>query len=87
MGLCRRGGGGHTSLRLRRGLSPPHGGTRHDGRGNWSRLYLHASLCGHLLANSSDVLPKLVGVKLTVSYLSFWLVYSVGSGMLTGWIL
>ena len=54
MGLCRRGGGGHTGLCLRRGRSPTHGGTRHDGRGNWSRLYLHASLRRHLPANSND---------------------------------
>jgi hypothetical protein len=33
------------------------------------------------------MLPKLIGVKLTVAYLVFWLVYSVGSGILVGWIL
>ena len=33
------------------------------------------------------MLPKLIGVKLTVAYLAFWLVYSVGSGILVGWIL
>ena len=33
------------------------------------------------------MLPKLIGVKLTVAYLAFWLVYSVGSGVLVGWIL
>ena len=33
------------------------------------------------------MLPKLIGVKLTVTYLLFWLVYSVASGILTGLIL
>ena len=33
------------------------------------------------------MLPKLIGVKLTVAYLAFWLVYSVASGILVGWIL
>ena len=33
------------------------------------------------------MLRKLIGVKLTVAYLAFWLVYSVGSGILAGWIL
>jgi uncharacterized protein len=33
------------------------------------------------------MLPKLIGVKLTVTYLGFWLVYSVASGILVGWIL
>ena len=33
------------------------------------------------------MLPKLIGVKLTVAYLGFWLVYSVASGILVGWIL
>ena len=33
------------------------------------------------------MLPKLIGVKLTVAYLAFWLVYSVASGLLVGWIL
>ena len=33
------------------------------------------------------MLPKLIGVKLTVAYLAFWLLYSVGSGILIGWIL
>jgi uncharacterized protein len=33
------------------------------------------------------MLPRLIGVKLTMAYLAFWLVYSVGSGMLAGWIL
>lgn len=30
------------------------------------------------------MLPKLIGVKLTVAYLAFWLVYSVASGILVG---
>jgi hypothetical protein len=54
MGLCRRGGCGHTSLCLRGRRSPPNGSTHHDGRGNWSRVYVHASLRGHLPANSDD---------------------------------
>jgi uncharacterized protein len=33
------------------------------------------------------MLPKLIGVKLTVAYLAFWLVYSLASGILVGWIL
>jgi uncharacterized protein len=33
------------------------------------------------------MLPKLIGLKLTVVYLAFWLVYSVASGILVGWIL
>ena len=33
------------------------------------------------------MLPKLIGVKLTVTYLAFWLVYSIASGILVGWIL
>jgi uncharacterized protein len=33
------------------------------------------------------VLPKLIGLKLTAVYLVFWLVYSVASGILVGWIL
>jgi uncharacterized membrane protein YraQ (UPF0718 family) len=33
------------------------------------------------------MLPKLIGVKLTVVYLAFWLAYSVASGILVGWIL
>jgi hypothetical protein len=33
------------------------------------------------------MLPKLIGVKLTVTYLTFWLVYSIASGILVGWIL
>jgi uncharacterized membrane protein YraQ (UPF0718 family) len=33
------------------------------------------------------MLPKLIGVKLTIVYLAFWLVYSVASGILVGWIL
>jgi predicted permease len=33
------------------------------------------------------MLPKFIGVKLTVAYLAFWLVYSVASGILFGWIL
>jgi uncharacterized membrane protein YraQ (UPF0718 family) len=33
------------------------------------------------------MLPKLIGVKLTITYLAFWLVYSVASGILVGWIL
>jgi uncharacterized membrane protein YraQ (UPF0718 family) len=33
------------------------------------------------------MLPKLIGAKLTVAYLGFWLVYSVASGILVGWIL
>jgi uncharacterized membrane protein YraQ (UPF0718 family) len=32
------------------------------------------------------MLPKLIGVKLTLTYLAFWLVYSVASGILLGWI-
>ena len=54
MGLRGRGGGGHTGLCLRGGRSSPHGGTGYHGRGNRSRLYLHASLRRHLLANSND---------------------------------
>jgi uncharacterized protein len=33
------------------------------------------------------MLPKIIGVKLTVVYLAFWLVYSVASGIFVGWIL
>lgn len=33
------------------------------------------------------MLPKLIGVKLTVVYVVFWLAYSVASGILVGWIL
>jgi uncharacterized protein len=33
------------------------------------------------------MLPKLIGMKLTAVYLAFWLVYSVASGILVGWIL
>ncbi|CAN5748884.1 hypothetical protein BH09VER1_BH09VER1_11810 [soil metagenome] len=33
------------------------------------------------------MLPKLIGIKLTVVYLVFWLAYSVGSGILVGWTL
>jgi uncharacterized membrane protein YraQ (UPF0718 family) len=33
------------------------------------------------------MLSKLIGLKLTVVYLAFWLVYSVASGILVGWIL
>jgi hypothetical protein len=33
------------------------------------------------------MLPKLIRVKLTMAYLAFWLVYSVASGILVGWIL
>ncbi|MGA7391058.1 MAG: permease [Terrimicrobiaceae bacterium] len=33
------------------------------------------------------MLPKLIGVNLTVVYLAFWLAYSVASGILVGWIL
>ena len=33
------------------------------------------------------MLPKLIGLKLTVAYLALWLVYSVASGILVGWIL
>jgi uncharacterized protein len=33
------------------------------------------------------MLPKLIGMKLMVVYLAFWLVYSVASGILVGWIL
>ena len=33
------------------------------------------------------MLPKLIGLKLTMAYLAFWLVYSVASGILLGWIL
>jgi uncharacterized membrane protein YraQ (UPF0718 family) len=32
------------------------------------------------------MLPKLAGVKLTVVYLAFWLVYSMASGIIVGWI-
>ena len=33
------------------------------------------------------MLPKLIGMKLTVVYLAFWLVYSVASGIFVEWIL
>jgi hypothetical protein len=33
------------------------------------------------------MLPKIIGVKLTLTYLAFWLVYSVASGILLGCIL
>jgi hypothetical protein len=33
------------------------------------------------------MLRKLIGLKLTVAYLNFWLVYSVAGGMLAEWIL
>jgi hypothetical protein len=31
------------------------------------------------------MLPKLIGVRLTLAYLAFWLVYSVGSGIILAW--
>ena len=32
------------------------------------------------------MLPKLIAVKLAVVYLAFWLVYSMASGIIVGWI-
>ena len=43
------------------------------------------SLRRHLPTNSDNDIP-LMGLKLTVSYLSFWLVQSAASGILVGWI-
>ena len=77
MGLCRRGRGRHTGLCLRRRRSPPYGGARHDGRGNWSAFTFMQASVGTCLPTLM-MLPKLIGVKLTVAYLVFWLVYSVG---------
>ncbi|OJU98639.1 MAG: hypothetical protein BGO12_19845 [Verrucomicrobia bacterium 61-8] len=33
------------------------------------------------------MLPKLIGVKVTIIYVIFWLVYSIGNGILMAWIL
>jgi uncharacterized membrane protein YraQ (UPF0718 family) len=86
MGLCRLSGCGNTSLCMRRGEVPLTAALVATGVGIGPAFTFMQASVGTCLPTLM-MLPKLIGMKLMVVYLAFWLVYSVASGILVGWIL
>ena len=72
MGLCRRGGDGHTGLCLRRGEVPLTAALVTMGVGIGPAFTFMQASTGTCLPTLM-MLPKLTGVKLMVAYLVFWL--------------